>query len=215
MTIQHTAPEKHKRNKEHRRAALIEAAQCVFAERGYDAATTREIAERAACAEGLIHRYFEGKHGLLLAIMESKAARLADELRNTLPDRDTVEEEIEQALHHELDHMWEYRDFMRVGVCQAIINPSIGRTINDTVNRARLDIFIEKLRRHQQAGRIRPDADLEAVAYAIAGICFSTGFFLQIVFGCDRAFARRLAQSAVQTICHGITPPADGGERPQ
>ncbi len=213
MTVQDTAPEKHKRNKEHRRAALIDAAQCVFAERGYDAATTREIAERAACAEGLIHRYFEGKHGLLLAVMEGKAARVAEEYRSALPDRDTVEEEIEQVLLYEARHMWEHRDFMRIGVCQAIIHPAAGRTIDDTVNRTRIILLTEKFRRHQDAGRIRPDADLEAIAHTVSALCFSAGFFLQVVFGRDRAFVRRLVQRAVDIICHGITPPAAAGGR--
>src|SRR5947208_1285661 len=56
-----------------RRRALVEAATAVFAEKGYDCATTREVAERSGSSEGLIHRYFGGKHGLLLAILETKA----------------------------------------------------------------------------------------------------------------------------------------------
>jgi len=55
------------RNRAAREAALITAAGKLFASRGYEATTTREIAACADCAEGLIHRYFKGKSGLLLA----------------------------------------------------------------------------------------------------------------------------------------------------
>jgi AcrR family transcriptional regulator len=59
---------KRKRNRVVRERALLAAASKLFASRGYEATTTREIAARAGCAEGLIHRYFKSKAGLLLAI---------------------------------------------------------------------------------------------------------------------------------------------------
>ena len=114
-----------KRDKELRQQSLIEAATAVFAERGYDCATTREIAERAGCAEGLIHRYFSGKRGLLIAILESRAAQVVEDFVAALPDRDTVEDEIEQILLWNLETMWERRDFMRVAVSQAAIDSEV------------------------------------------------------------------------------------------
>ena len=113
-------PQPGKRDKEKRQRSLIEAANAVFAEHGYDAATTREVAQRAGCSEGLIHRYFSGKRGLLLAVMESKAAAVLDGFSSALPDRDNVQEDIEQALLWPLGVLWEHRDFMRVSVAQAV-----------------------------------------------------------------------------------------------
>ena len=57
------------RNRESREAALLSAAGKLFAARGYEATTTREIAACAGCAEGLISRYFRGKAGLLRALI--------------------------------------------------------------------------------------------------------------------------------------------------
>ena len=58
-----------RRDKEATKAALLAAGVQVFAERGYDAATTREVAQAAGVNEQLIQRYFGGKAGLLLAII--------------------------------------------------------------------------------------------------------------------------------------------------
>jgi AcrR family transcriptional regulator len=58
------------RDRAGKKQALIDAALKLFASKGYDATTTREIAACAGCAEGLIHRYFSGKAGLLPALME-------------------------------------------------------------------------------------------------------------------------------------------------
>ena len=197
-------PERGRQDKGLRQRALIEAATAVFAEHGYEAATTREVAERAGCAEGLIHRYFGGKRGLLLAIYGGKIPEMADALRSALPDRDTVEEEIESILLWDLGGMWEHRDFMRVGISQAIIDPELGRTIRDGIHQTRVDLIAEKLRRHRSAGRVRPDADLEAVAQAIVALGFSAGFLAQVVFEMSSDNARRIVSEVTKVLARGI-----------
>jgi len=64
-----------RRNPIEKQEALVRAASELFASRGYEAATTQEIAAYAGCAEGLIHRYFRGKKGLLLALIEGRVSR--------------------------------------------------------------------------------------------------------------------------------------------
>ncbi len=51
-----------------RSAQILEAAARVFAEKGYHAATTKEIAAQAGVSEGTIYNYFESKEDLLLSI---------------------------------------------------------------------------------------------------------------------------------------------------
>jgi AcrR family transcriptional regulator len=197
-------PRPAKRDKQRRQRSLIDAANAVFAERGYDAATTREVAERAGCSEGLIHRYFGGKRGLLLAVMESKASAVTTEFGAALPDRDTVREEIEQALLWPLGVLWEHRDFMRVSVAQATIDPELGRSVAGRIHNQRVGLVLEKLRRHKEAGRIRADVDLEAIAQAVAGFGFMLGFMGQVVIGMDREYAQRLTVAFATDLARGI-----------
>ncbi|MEU4929646.1 TetR family transcriptional regulator [Streptomyces yokosukanensis] len=51
------------------RARILHAAGAVFAERGYEAATVREIAGRAEVNQALIFRYFGSKQALLTEVM--------------------------------------------------------------------------------------------------------------------------------------------------
>src|SRR3990172_12872524 len=203
---QPTAPQRGARDKEQRRLALMDAANAVFAEHGFDCATTRAIAERAGCAEGLIHRYFSGKRGLLLAILASKAAHVGDDLQAALPDRETVREEIEQLLDWCLRTYWERRDFMRVSVSQAAIDPEIGRSVGSGINARQAALIRDKLQRHRAACRIRPDADLEATAHSLTGLGFAIGFLFQVCFGADRSLARRLLAEGAQTTTPRLTP---------
>jgi TetR/AcrR family transcriptional regulator, regulator of cefoperazone and chloramphenicol sensitivity len=197
--------ERGRRDKELRRQSLVQAATAVFAERGYESATTREIAERAGCAEGLIHRYFSGKRGLLLAILESRGPQVVEDFVSALPDRDNVKDEIEQILLWHLDTMWERRDFMRVAVSQAAIDSEVGRTVNEGAHNERVRLTKEKLRTHLRARRIRPGVDLDAIAQAITGLGFALGFSFQVSLGQDRGLARRIAVEAAAEISRGIS----------
>jgi AcrR family transcriptional regulator len=61
------------------RSDILAAAQQVFTERGYAAASTREIAERAKAAEPLIFRHFEKKSKLFAAAVFDPIERTLDE----------------------------------------------------------------------------------------------------------------------------------------
>lgn len=56
--------------------AIVEAAVNVFADKGYAAASTGEIARLAGVAEGTIFRYYKTKKDLLMAIVGPSAVKL-------------------------------------------------------------------------------------------------------------------------------------------
>ena len=62
---------------EDRRAQIIAAARRLFAHRGFDATTTREIATEAGISDALIYRYFPDKQALLRAIVDEGIDRFA------------------------------------------------------------------------------------------------------------------------------------------
>src|SRR3989475_4762466 len=78
-----------KRDPTAKQQALISAATKLFATRGYEATTTQGIAACAGCAEGLIHRYFGGKRGLLLALIKRQVSQEVVDLA-TLPLASTM-----------------------------------------------------------------------------------------------------------------------------
>jgi AcrR family transcriptional regulator len=55
------------------RAALLDAARAVFAERGYDGATVRAIAERAGVDPAMVNHWFGGKEPLFVAALDLPA----------------------------------------------------------------------------------------------------------------------------------------------
>jgi AcrR family transcriptional regulator len=55
-----------------RREQILKTALKLFAERGFDATSTRQIAKEVGVAEGLIFHYFPTKASLLTAILEDR-----------------------------------------------------------------------------------------------------------------------------------------------
>lgn len=63
-------------NKQATRAALLGAAQRLFAAQGFEATTVRDIAQAAQVTERTFYRYFDGKEGLIAGEYESWLAIL-------------------------------------------------------------------------------------------------------------------------------------------
>lgn len=71
-----------------KRDAILEAALALFAEKGVDATTTREIAEQADTSEGNLYRHFEGKDDLARTLLETTARRFAAILETEVGNED-------------------------------------------------------------------------------------------------------------------------------
>ena len=70
--------ERREEEKERRRAEIIDAAEQLYAEFGWDAVTMDRVAKRARLSRALIYVYFQDKNDLLLAIAERALAELRE-----------------------------------------------------------------------------------------------------------------------------------------
>jgi AcrR family transcriptional regulator len=63
-------------------AALLDAAALLFSEKGIEAASVADVAERAGCSVGSVYHHFRDKKALLYAVVD----RLSEEFRATTRD---------------------------------------------------------------------------------------------------------------------------------
>lgn len=70
------------RRQRRNREALLKAGHEVISEKGIDAATMIEIAERADVASGTIYNYFKSKDELAIAVLELVMEQLAERIEN-------------------------------------------------------------------------------------------------------------------------------------
>jgi len=193
-----------KRDRAAKQEALIRAATKLFAAKGYDVTTTREIAANAGCAEGLIHRYFQGKAGLLLGMMNYHASRDVEELDDRLPMADTLEEEIQQLMAWEVERLWRDRDLLRACLPHAILDPKVGRFLSRIGPQRDAKAIAERLRRHRKKGTQVSDDEIDAISPAIGALGFSFGFMRPVVFGFENKQARKAAACVGRIITRGL-----------
>src|SRR5215831_18093570 len=63
-----------------RRQQILEAALAIFAERGFETATNKDITEQAGVNQGLIYFYFESKADVFFAAFEYHARQVMTQL---------------------------------------------------------------------------------------------------------------------------------------
>jgi AcrR family transcriptional regulator len=86
---------------EGRRGQILDAALSVFAEKGYEAGTMREIAAIVGVSEPALYRHYSGKEALLLDLVTTAGERISTEARARLTDIDSsnLRESLRQLLH--------------------------------------------------------------------------------------------------------------------
>lgn len=62
------------------RRRIYESAIALIAERGYEAATLREVATRAGVSPALLYRYFPNKRSVVMALYDELSERLAEQV---------------------------------------------------------------------------------------------------------------------------------------
>ncbi len=192
------------RNPAAKRESLIVAATKLFAHRGYEATRTAEIAARAGCAEGLIHRYFGGKKGLLLALIQHRVSKEVVELTHQLPNAPTLEEEVLQLVEWEVRNMWRDRDFLRVIISRGLVEPRVGKVLSQAGLARHVPALVQRLK-HFKRRRSLSDEEMEGLAQAIKTIGLVFGFIRPCLLQQDRRAARNMATTIARIMVHGVS----------
>jgi TetR/AcrR family transcriptional regulator len=149
------------RDGEQTRLAILAAAERVFAERGFDGASLRDLADAAGVTRSLIHHHFGSKEDLWLAVADHLFADYGERQSEILarPFLDLAGfEESARALFAFLE---EKPNFVRL---RAWTNAS------NTVDRPAQELAlrgVEKLREMQKEGRMRDDIDPASALIAL------------------------------------------------
>jgi AcrR family transcriptional regulator len=87
-----TASERRRlRQREDARRTILDAAEALVVERGYDAFSMRRLAERCGYTAPTIYHYFKDKKGLFDSLLEERLRRMVDSVRHARRNQDPVE----------------------------------------------------------------------------------------------------------------------------
>jgi AcrR family transcriptional regulator len=106
--------ERKEREKEHRREAIINAAQKVFFEKGLQVATMDEIAEAAELSKGTLYLYYKSKEDLYLTVMMRGMRILHDMFAKTLSSNEPTIQLLARLGETYYEFFKEHRDYFRM-----------------------------------------------------------------------------------------------------
>jgi len=96
------------------RERILDAADALFGELGFDAASTREIAERSGVNKALIHYHFENKDGLLVQVLDRYYDALATTLLEALAAGADLRDKLLRLVDGYVDFLAANRGFLRI-----------------------------------------------------------------------------------------------------
>jgi AcrR family transcriptional regulator len=188
-----------------KRAAIIEAAMKVFAEKGYRGATSRGIAEAAGITPGTIYWYFKNKEDLFRAVIRERSpipkimAQVADPDR---PPEEVIPELMDNYLRGIEEGVAVYA--FRIVLSEAGHHPELTAIIREEIAGRLIAGIAGYLEEQVKRGRIRP-MNLTFLAMLVMGPLLLSGI-ARFVLGLDFGPGTRqeLVKTASQAILYGI-----------
>ena len=119
-----------------RRDQILDAANELFAGRGYDAVTIEDVAKSAGVARGLVHHYLGGRKEVFIALVERLGALREDQLR--APEGRTARARVADSVSRWLDWTEANRTIYlgTIAPGEDFADPDVRRVVAELVNRA-------------------------------------------------------------------------------
>jgi AcrR family transcriptional regulator len=131
-----TAPKYSRLAPEQRREQILDAANELFAERGYDEVSVEDIANSAGVTRGLVHHYFGGRKEVYIALLERIGAQREQQIPP--PVGRSARARLADTVSRWLDWTEQNRTIWlaALGRGEDIADPDIRRVVTDLVSRA-------------------------------------------------------------------------------
>jgi AcrR family transcriptional regulator len=177
---------------------ILQAGRDVFAEKGYDAATSAEIAQRAGISEATVFSYFSGKRELCARVIADWYDEIIDAFESGLPRDGSARQQFAFIVRTHLRLML----VNGTGLCSLVL--SEGRTkrhdLSDTLTelqRRYTAPLMNVLARGQELGHVRADIPLRLMRSLVFGP-------MEHVLWDATLAKRRLSQAQIDTTANEL-----------
>jgi len=101
-----------------RRDLVLDIAEALFAEKGFDGTTVSEIADKAELAKGSLYQLFESKQEIVHAIVRRKVSGVIEDVNRIFSLDIEPIDKILMLIETKLSKIWESRDFARLFITE-------------------------------------------------------------------------------------------------
>ncbi len=195
-----------------RRQQILDAAARIFAEKGLEGATTKEIADAADIAEGTLYNYFKSKNDLVIAIIEQLAQF---EQRSAMMQAALDEDPLTFFVRHFSDRMAQVGPsypLILASMPAILSSPELRQHYQELIMTPAVALIEQHLLARVERGQLRA-VDMPLVTRGLVGMLL--GIHLMLVLGDPLLTAawqqpEALITTLADMLVHGLqTPPED------
>lgn len=188
---------------------ILKAALSLFAEQGFDATSSSQIAERAGVAVGSVYQHFHNKRELLMAVLtpltKTVFSQGADQFidKTLAKEYDSLEQFIRELIADRMVFISDNREEFKIMLGQLLSDKKLGPEINEAFTRQlKTTAFpiIEQLKRKKMI----IDYPNEVIVQFVFGPLVT--FFGKIILNVKPIPIDQEINYAVKLLVHGLTP---------
>ncbi len=181
------------------RAALLRAAEKVFGEKGYYAASISEITQEAKVAMGTFYLYFKDKEDIFRALVGHMLELVRTHLRKHVANAASQMEAERLGLKAFLSFVSRHKNLYRI----VLDSYSVDETIYSSYFQVFAELYSRRLERAEEQGEIVP-GDAEVRAWCLIGISNFLG--MRYARWKRPASMEKVVDTAFDLIAHGLQP---------
>lgn len=183
---------------------ILAAAQHLFARKGFDKTTTRQLAEAAGVAEGTVFRHFESKKAILVAVVTQGWSELLTDLLTELSEMGSYKA-VAKVMRRRMLNLNQQADLMRVCFMEAQFHPDLRDRIQAEVITKMTGVVEAFIQTGIDRGIYRP-LDPKRVARVFLGMFMIAGFSQDTLMETQSPpkFQQDMAETLADIFLHGI-----------
>jgi AcrR family transcriptional regulator len=178
------------------RTRILQAALRLFARKGYDGTTTRDLATAANVAEGTLFHQFANKKAILVEVATSGWVEILTDLLTELSEMGSYKA-VAQVMRRRMLHLHANADLLRVCFIEAQFHPELRDRIQSEVIAKMTDVAEVFFQTAMEKGIYRP-MNPRIVAQVFLGMFAIAGFSNQTIV------APQASPQAIQEMAEGI-----------
>lgn len=157
---------------------ILQAARHLFAHKGYDGTTTRDLAQKAGVAEATLFRHFPNKKAILIAVVTEGWVEILTDLLTELSGMSNYKA-VATMLQRRMMHLHDNADMMRICFLEAQFHPELRDRIQSEIIVKMTDVAEAFFETAMQKGVYRKTnpkivAQVFLGMFAVAGFSYST-----------------------------------------
>ena len=146
------------------RQKVLDAARALFAERGYEPATIRDIARGAGMSTGAVFANFQDKAELFEAVLSEDMVKLAETLKGAAAGEGSVKSRLMAALTAGYHNSLEQLPLVQAVIARSWFQPVEAEVRTRAAIRPLLAVITDTLQSGVAGGQIKQDADVRLLS---------------------------------------------------